>query len=217
MSRSNLDRVTVLGAGVLGGQIAWHSAFRGKTVVAYDPFPEALEKARVAHGQYARIYVDQLGASAADLDRPMPIRPSWRCRTCRWCRSSGSRRLCRTQRGVPVPDVLYCAITFDGGKSAVRGTWAAEDQGQTTAVLAARRSARLRWRARSPGIDTAATLRHARPRVNATPGSARPGAPTGRSMDRSPDGTPRGAAERREGRDEIRGEHLERRRRDCGA
>lgn len=67
MMRSNLDRVTVLGAGVLGGQIAWHSAVRGKTVVAYDPFPEALAKARVAHDTYARIYAMELGASDLDL------------------------------------------------------------------------------------------------------------------------------------------------------
>jgi len=68
MARSNLNRVTVLGAGVLGGQIAWHSAFKGKTVVVYDPFPEAIAKARGAHDMYARIYATDLGASDADLE-----------------------------------------------------------------------------------------------------------------------------------------------------
>ena len=68
MASSNLNRVTVLGAGVLGGQIAWHSAFRGKTVVVYDPFPEAIAKARVAHDMYARIYAAELGASDSDLE-----------------------------------------------------------------------------------------------------------------------------------------------------
>jgi 3-hydroxyacyl-CoA dehydrogenase len=67
MSRSHLDRLTVLGAGVLGGQIGWHSAFKGKTVVIYDPFPEALCKAKVAHETYAQIYRAQLGASDADI------------------------------------------------------------------------------------------------------------------------------------------------------
>jgi len=67
MSSSNLDRLTVLGAGVLGGQIGWHSAFKGKTVVIYDPFPEALRKAAVAHDTYAQIYEAQLGASGADI------------------------------------------------------------------------------------------------------------------------------------------------------
>jgi 3-hydroxybutyryl-CoA dehydrogenase len=68
MAPSNLNSVTVLGAGVLGGQIAWHSAFKGKTVVAYDPFPEAIAKAKVAHEMYARIYAVELGASGADLE-----------------------------------------------------------------------------------------------------------------------------------------------------
>jgi 3-hydroxybutyryl-CoA dehydrogenase len=67
MSRSRLDRLTVLGAGVLGGQIGWHSAFKGKTVVIYDPFPEALQKAKVAHDTYAQVYEAQLGASGADI------------------------------------------------------------------------------------------------------------------------------------------------------
>ena len=67
MSRSRLDRLTVLGAGVLGGQIGWHSAFKGKTVVIYDLFPEALQKAKVAHDTYAQIYKAQLGASDADI------------------------------------------------------------------------------------------------------------------------------------------------------
>jgi 3-hydroxybutyryl-CoA dehydrogenase len=67
MSRSRLDRLTVLGAGVLGGQIGWHSAFKGKTVVIYEPFPEALQKAKVAHDTYAQVYQAQLGASDADI------------------------------------------------------------------------------------------------------------------------------------------------------
>ncbi len=67
MSNSTLDRLTVLGAGVLGGQIAWQSAFKGKTVVLYDPYPEAIDKARVAHATYAHIYQTELGASEADI------------------------------------------------------------------------------------------------------------------------------------------------------
>jgi len=69
MASSNIERLTVLGAGVLGGQIGWHSAFKGKTVVLYDPFPEALEKARAAHSTYAQIYKVQLGASDAEIER----------------------------------------------------------------------------------------------------------------------------------------------------
>ncbi len=67
MTNSKLTRLTVLGAGVLGCQIAWHSSFKGKTVVVYDPFPEALRKAKVALETYARIYKTQLGATDADV------------------------------------------------------------------------------------------------------------------------------------------------------
>jgi 3-hydroxybutyryl-CoA dehydrogenase len=65
---SNINRLSVLGAGVLGGQIAWHSAFKGKTVVLYEPFPQALEKARAAHDTYVQIYKGELGATDADLE-----------------------------------------------------------------------------------------------------------------------------------------------------
>ncbi|WP_159839809.1 3-hydroxyacyl-CoA dehydrogenase NAD-binding domain-containing protein [Nocardia sp. CY41] len=64
---SNLDKVAVLGAGVLGGQIAWHSAFKGKTVAVYDISQQALDRCRVAHEQYAAIYLAELGASDHDI------------------------------------------------------------------------------------------------------------------------------------------------------
>jgi len=60
---SRIHRLTTLGSGVLGGQIAWHSAYRGKTVVAYDVNDEALARCRAAHDQYARIYRTDVGAS----------------------------------------------------------------------------------------------------------------------------------------------------------
>jgi 3-hydroxybutyryl-CoA dehydrogenase len=64
---SRIDHLTTLGSGVLGGQIAWHSAFRGKTVVAYDVTDEALAKCRAAHEVYAGIYRSALGATEADI------------------------------------------------------------------------------------------------------------------------------------------------------
>ena len=59
---SRIDHVTTYGSGVLGGQIAWHSAFRGKTVVAYDVTEAALATCRAAHDQYAAIYRKDIGA-----------------------------------------------------------------------------------------------------------------------------------------------------------
>lgn len=67
MSHSGLNRIAVLGAGVLGGQIAWHSAYKGKSVAVYDPFPEALEKVKKAHETYAGIYRADLGASEDEI------------------------------------------------------------------------------------------------------------------------------------------------------
>ena len=68
MQIQQLDSVTVLGAGVLGGQIAWHSAYQGKTVVVYDISDEALENCRRAQQQYAIIYQQDLGADQAAID-----------------------------------------------------------------------------------------------------------------------------------------------------
>jgi len=64
---SKLNHLTVLGSGVLGGQIGWHSAYKGKTVVVYDINENALARCRAAHEQYAGIYLQDVGASAADV------------------------------------------------------------------------------------------------------------------------------------------------------
>jgi len=63
----HLQNLTVIGAGVLGGQIAWHSAFKGKTVVLYDMYAQALTKAQEIHDRYAEMYVAQLGATEAEI------------------------------------------------------------------------------------------------------------------------------------------------------
>jgi 3-hydroxybutyryl-CoA dehydrogenase len=67
MTASGLQQLVVIGAGVLGGQIAWHSAFKGKSVVVYDPFEESLDRCRAAQDQYALIYQQDLAATADDI------------------------------------------------------------------------------------------------------------------------------------------------------
>lgn len=62
-----LARLTVLGAGVLGGQIAWHSSFRGKSVSLYEPAAQARDRAGAAFDTYAQIYRTQFGADDAML------------------------------------------------------------------------------------------------------------------------------------------------------
>lgn len=64
---TQLTHLTVLGSGVLGGQIAWHSAYKGKTVVVHDIDDEALQRCRKAHAMYARIYPDEIGARPAEI------------------------------------------------------------------------------------------------------------------------------------------------------
>ena len=44
MSESNIESVAMIGAGTLGGQIAWHSAYMGKHVTVYDIAKVGLEK-----------------------------------------------------------------------------------------------------------------------------------------------------------------------------
>lgn len=64
----SLQNVTVLGSGVLGGQIAWHSAFKGKNVIVCDISEQALESCRNAHETYAQIYLAEVeGATEANL------------------------------------------------------------------------------------------------------------------------------------------------------
>jgi 3-hydroxyacyl-CoA dehydrogenase len=64
---ASLDNITVLGAGVLGGQIAWHSAFKGKTVVLYDIARDAIDRCRATHDHYAAIYLAEVGATEAEI------------------------------------------------------------------------------------------------------------------------------------------------------
>ena len=51
---AQLNRIAVAGAGVLGGQIAWHSAYKGKTVAVYDISSDGLDKCRAAHDSTPR-------------------------------------------------------------------------------------------------------------------------------------------------------------------
>ncbi|GAA3524843.1 3-hydroxyacyl-CoA dehydrogenase [Aeromicrobium panaciterrae] len=64
---SRLNNVTLLGSGVLGGQIAWHSAYKGKTVIVYDIAEDALKHCRDMHDQYAAIYLADVGATNAEI------------------------------------------------------------------------------------------------------------------------------------------------------
>lgn len=65
---NNRQNLTVCGGGVLGGQIAWHSAYSGKNVVVYDVSDKGLDACRSAHSSYAQIYQDDVGATADGVE-----------------------------------------------------------------------------------------------------------------------------------------------------
>jgi 3-hydroxyacyl-CoA dehydrogenase len=68
MPHSDIHHLTLLGAGVLGGQIAWHSAFKGKQVVVYDLYEKGLAQCQADQQRYADAYSVDLGATAAELE-----------------------------------------------------------------------------------------------------------------------------------------------------
>ncbi|MDA9848663.1 3-hydroxyacyl-CoA dehydrogenase NAD-binding domain-containing protein [Luminiphilus sp.] len=68
MSDSNIEKVAMIGAGTLGGQIAWHSAYMGKQVKVYDISAEGLKKCQTAQAGYAAIYSTDLNASDDDIE-----------------------------------------------------------------------------------------------------------------------------------------------------
>ncbi len=63
MAAQSLNNLTSLGAGVLGGQIAWHSAFYGKNVVVYDLYNDSIDACKIAHQTYADIYKKEMGGT----------------------------------------------------------------------------------------------------------------------------------------------------------
>jgi len=68
MSESKIEKVAMVGAGTLGGQISWHSAFKGKEITVFDISDEGLQNCQKAQAGYAAIYVNDLGASEADIE-----------------------------------------------------------------------------------------------------------------------------------------------------
>ncbi|MFC5501439.1 3-hydroxyacyl-CoA dehydrogenase [Lysinimonas soli] len=66
---SDIKKVTVLGTGVLGSQIAYQTAYRGFEVSAYDISDEALEQAKSRSAALAATYLKEVpGATASTTD-----------------------------------------------------------------------------------------------------------------------------------------------------
>ena len=66
---TRIDKVAVLGSGVLGSQIAYQTAYSGFDVTAYDISDEILEKARNGFAGLAARYKQEVGGASDDSVR----------------------------------------------------------------------------------------------------------------------------------------------------
>jgi len=64
-----ISNVTIAGAGTLGSQIAWQTAFNGFNVTVYDAFEKGLEVGKVYHQKYAELFLKTRGASRDEIDQ----------------------------------------------------------------------------------------------------------------------------------------------------
>ncbi len=63
-----IKKVMIAGAGTLGSQIAWQTAFNGFNVTVYDAFEKGLEQGKEFHKQYAALFMNQRGASKDEIE-----------------------------------------------------------------------------------------------------------------------------------------------------
>ena len=63
-----MKNIMIAGAGVLGSQIAWQTAFHGFNVTVYDAFEKGLEGGKKFHQQYAELFKNQRGATDKEIE-----------------------------------------------------------------------------------------------------------------------------------------------------
>jgi 3-hydroxybutyryl-CoA dehydrogenase len=63
-----IQNVTIAGAGVLGSQIAWQTAFKGFNVTVYDVFAEGIEKCKEFHKKFAELFKATRGVTQEEID-----------------------------------------------------------------------------------------------------------------------------------------------------
>jgi 3-hydroxyacyl-CoA dehydrogenase len=64
-----ISNVTIVGAGTLGSQIAWQTAFNGFNVTVFDAFEKGLEAGKVYQQKYAELFLKTRGASRDEIDQ----------------------------------------------------------------------------------------------------------------------------------------------------
>lgn len=68
----NIKNVTVFGSGVLGAQIAFHTAYHGYDVTLFDISEELLENAKLKFEQFKPLYQQDINANLSDLKAAIP-------------------------------------------------------------------------------------------------------------------------------------------------
>jgi 3-hydroxybutyryl-CoA dehydrogenase len=63
-----IKNVTIAGAGTLGSQIAWQTAFKGFDVTVYDAFDKGLARGKQFHQQFAQLFMATRGVSQQEID-----------------------------------------------------------------------------------------------------------------------------------------------------
>lgn len=66
-----ISNVMIAGAGTLGSQVAWQTAFSGFSVTVYDAFEEGLEAGKGFHKQFADVFLSTRGASQDQIDQTL--------------------------------------------------------------------------------------------------------------------------------------------------
>ena len=66
-----IKNVTIAGAGTLGSQISWQTAYKGFNVTVYDVFDKGIERGKKFHQQFANIFMNTRGVTQKDIDQTM--------------------------------------------------------------------------------------------------------------------------------------------------
>ena len=65
----DIKNVTIAGAGTLGAQVAWQTAFMGFNVTVYGPSEKGLERCKHQHRQFAELFLKTRGASQEEINQ----------------------------------------------------------------------------------------------------------------------------------------------------
>lgn len=67
----NIKNVTIAGAGTLGSQIAWQTAFKGFNVTVYDAFEKSIKRGKQYHQQFAKLFKVTRGVSQEEINQTL--------------------------------------------------------------------------------------------------------------------------------------------------